>query len=217
MKNFIVILIIMISCCVVWGLYSWSPTVEKTAAQTVDPVEQKKYDRDKSVTEEKYERLRKESRELKEAIKNAIATHYSKSKIRSESLGDPANAAVGRKGQTDCEVTWKNGSEIYSIEATFLFNPEEAANSHRRGISSISVGEFFRAPDFVGQPSVIVKNVNYHKLTTDVGIHFVKGRLNISAYLRNHKKTADQNEKNLIEFIRAIYPVLNAKLTFEEV
>lgn len=216
MKKVIATLLALFFCCAGLFLYSRGP-VENTAAQVVDPDEQKKLEWDKSVTEEKMERLRRESQELKEAIKKVIATNYRKSTIRSEFLGDPANAAVGRKGRTSCEVNWKQGVAEYSIRITLLFDSSAAVNSHQRSVSGIALPEFYPAPDFLGKPAVLTKNLVYNKAMTSVGVHFVKGRLSVSAYLRNHKQTANQNEKDLIEFVRVIYPVLNAKVTFEEV
>ena len=105
----------------------------------------------------------------------------------------------------------------FDVSVTLLFNSEEAAKAFRFGTSRISMGEFYPAPDFLGKHSLLVKNVLYNKSMTNVGIHFAKGRLMVSTYLTNYKQTAAQNERDLIEFVRAIEPLLNAKLTFEEV
>ncbi len=76
--------------------------------------------------------------------------------------------------------------------------------------------EFYPAPEFAGERSVLVKNLQFNKVVTDVGLHFVKGRSTISSILRNHKRTAAENERDLIEFVKSVEPVINAKSTFEE-
>ena len=105
MKKFITVLSVMISFCTGWGLYSRS-VVEETVAQTADLERQKRMDWDNSLTEEKYKRLRKESRELQESIKKVDATNFPKFKISSADLGDPAAAGLGRKGQITWHVSW---------------------------------------------------------------------------------------------------------------
>ena len=216
MKKFIAILIIAISCCMGWSLYSWN-TVEKTVAQTIGPDEQKKHDWDKSVTEEKLERLRKESRELQESIKQAVATNYPKLKIKGSYFSDPANSGLGRKGQSEFSASWEQKHVEYSIAVTLTFSPEEAVKFHTMNVDAYQLPEVYPAPEFLGKPAALFKNLVYNKTMTSVSISFVRGRLKIHTQHRNHRQTANQNEKDIIEFVRVIEPVLKAKLNFEEV
>jgi hypothetical protein len=216
MKKIIIVLAVVILGHAVWVSFSWN-SVEETSAQVVDSEEQKKLEWDKSVTQEKFELLRQENRAVQDEIKKAVASNYPRLRVRSAYSNDPANAAIGMKGQSSFDISWGNRSAIYSIAVTFVFTSDEAVRLHEFGVSRISLGEFFPAPEFLGKPSVLVKNVKYNKAMTEVGIHFVKGRLVVSGYLKNHKQTALENEKDLIEFIRKVYPAINAKQTFEEV
>lgn len=173
--------------------------------------------RDSKISDEKVERAAREARLLMDGVKKTVRERYPKLKLDSETFSDPASAGEGRKGQSGFYLSWRRKDALYSIYVVFLFTPDEAAQRLRHGTDRISIGEFFPGPEFAGENSILVKNVQFNKSITNVGLHFVKGRLKISTILRNHKRTSDQNERDLLEFIKSIEPHLNAKLTFEEI
>ena len=186
-------------------------------AQISDEERAKQQAWDKSVTKEKLTRVREEALSTRDAIKKSVDKQFPRLKFDSESFSDPGDAGLGRKGQSIFYLSWKRKQARYSLTVTFFFDPDEAGDLFHKSINSISMGEFFPAPGFLGKTSVLVKNVNYNRSMTNVGLHFTKGRLLISSHLTNHKKTAAQNEKILIEFMKVVEPMLTAKLTFEEV
>ena len=216
MKKLNLILIVVISCCLA-SVFCSRSVVQETVAQTVDTERQKKIDWDKSITSEKLERLRKESRDMQDAIKKVVATHFPKLQIRSASLSEPANAGFGRKGQSSLSISWEQKHISYSISITMAFSPEEAVKFHTFDVDAYQLPEVYPAPDFLGKPAALTKNIIYNKTMTSVSIRFVRGRLKVWTGHRNHKQTANQNEEDLIEFARVIFPLLNAKLTIEEV
>jgi len=198
------------------GIFYWFSVAEGVSAQIDDAERKRRMDHDKSITDEKLERVRQESAGIQDAIAKLVANHLPKYKIQSRSFSDPATAGVGRKGQTGFDIVWKRNDSRVMITATFFFNPEEAAERHTIGTSHISMGDFFPAPEMFGKEAIIVKNVQFNKSVTDVGLHFVKGRMNISAYIKNDFRKNPVNEKELIEFVRTIEPLLVAKENFDD-
>jgi hypothetical protein len=163
------------------------------------------------------ERLREEGKIMHDRIGKLVAEKYPKFKVSSSSFSDPAKAGIGRRGQYSFDSAWIHKQALYSISVTVLFDPEDASTTLRRSMKGISMGEFYPAPDVLGKSAVLVKNVNYNKSMTNVGLHFSKGRMVVSTYLNNHKKTTANNEKDLVDFVKQIEQVLNAASTLENV
>ena len=189
---------------------------QHAAAEVDSPERMRLLERDNGIPKEKVERAEQEALRMMEDVKKAVSERYPKLKFGSETFSDPASAGVGRKGQAGFYLSWRRRDAQYSIYVVFLFDPEEAKQWFRINTNSISMGEFYPAPEFAGETSVLVKNVHFNKSVTDVGFHFVKGRLKISTILRNHKRTAAENERDLIEFVKSVEPIINAKPTFED-
>ena len=79
------------------------------------------------------------------------------------------------------------------------------------------MGDFYPAPEYFGKGGIIVKNVELNQMVTRVSLHFWKGRLIVSSSLNNQSRSTLKNEKELLEIMEAIYPLLVAKEKFEDV
>ena len=120
-----------------------------------------------------------------------------------------------RTGKTHNEISWeKNGTRI-SLDFQLGHNKEDTLASFRFGLETISLGEFFEAPG-IGDEAVLVKNVEFNKKMTNVGLHFVKGRAKVSVYLSNHQRSREENEKELMEIVRLIEPLIIARPDFND-
>lgn len=198
-------------------VYWWVSEGEVVSAQVVDTEEQKLRERDKGVSDEKLENVRQEVRAIQDRIKKLVEIRYPSSKIESNLFRDPASQGIGRRGQSGFWLSWHmKGKVRVSISLDFVFNEAEAVKTHGVGTNSISMGEFYAAPEFVGKEGVLVKNVQFNQINTNVGLHFVKGRVVVNTYISNFKRKADRNQKDLIEFVQAIEPLINAKTNFDD-
>lgn len=190
----------------------WRPTSEPTKTEIATPTPLATPDRDKTISEEKLEKIREEVRSIESAIEKHVAQHYPKSKVGSSFFRDPASAAIGRRGQAGFDRSWvtRDGSEIMII-LTFGFDHNDAVTRFQRNIQRIAMGEFYAAPEFVGKDSILVENLEFNRKNTSVGLIFVKGRVDVSAYITNLKRKTAENEEELIEFVRSIEPLIVAK------
>ena len=78
------------------------------------------------------------------------------------------------------------------------------------------MGEGSSVPQLFGTDAVLIKNVHFNKSMTWVALHFRRGRLLVSADYNSGSRTNTENEKELLKIIEAIYPLLVAKETFDE-
>lgn len=211
-------IMVLIAAMILLAAIYW-PINDKaiTNAQIADSEDQKRLDHDKSISEEKLERIRQEVRSIQNEIEKYVAKHCPKSKIVSRSFSDPANAGIGRRGQANFDLSWitKSKSTIMIVQS-FGFDHEDTITNLQRGFQGISMGEFYAAPEFVGKDSVLVKNLEFNRKNTNVGLHFVKGRVKVNTYITNFKRDTEQNEKELVEFVRAIEPLINAKPNIDD-
>jgi hypothetical protein len=186
-------------------------------AQTFDPeVERKKDERDKTVTAEKLERVRAETVVIRDSILELMKKHFPKYELINSAISDPGNQGSGRRGQSTLEYEWKKGKSRLVLQIAFVFSPNEAQAFHLRRLNGIAMGEGSSAPQLFGTDAVLIKNVHFNKSMTWVALHFRRGRLLVSADYNSGSRTTTENEKELLKIIEAIYPLLVAKETFDE-
>ncbi|HMM81135.1 MAG TPA: hypothetical protein PKC65_14045 [Pyrinomonadaceae bacterium] len=198
----------------------WYPTAQPTNAQiaasgtpkVIKPQCKSDEARDRAMSKEKLQKISAEVRAIQSAIEKHIAKRYPKIKTKYSSFGYPENAGIGRKGQAGLDNTWlmRTGSSI-NVGLSFGFDHDDALGCFRLGTRLIAMGDFFPAPDFAGDSGFLVNTVRANKKNTTVGLNFVKGRVQVSAYISNPKRTAAENEEELIEFVRSIEPLIVAK------
>lgn len=208
-------LILVAAACSSIALYFTKPDFGNTRAQTSDPNLQKKIERDNSVPQAKVQKAYGEAEFVLKSILSAVEKNLPKHSIQRSDIS--ASAGIGRKGQIRFEAAWsKSRRTEISMNATFVFDEREALEIFKTSTGLIAIGEFYRAPDFVGPNGILVKNVHFHKKDTGVGLHFVKGRVIVHTHLTDYKRKNDRNEKELIEFVRLIEPLIVARPTFDE-
>jgi hypothetical protein len=209
-------LIRLLFALLVTGFCLWFHNGEAARAQQTD-LEKELRDHDKSVSDDKLERVRSEARSIQGAIISRVRERFPQYELESQYFSDPANQAIGRRGQTRFDSSWRSPDKTQiRLNITFAFDADEANRMHRKSADGIAMGEFFRAPDFVGTEGILVKNVQFNKKTTNVGLHFVKGRAIVMSYITNQSRATNKNEKELIEFVRAIAPLIIAKENFND-
>lgn len=167
---------------------------------------------DKRIPQEKVERALGEANKIKEDILQTIAKQ--KSKYRLTYFSRPLNYHTpGQKGVTRTELGWKQSSNDLYMVVTLDYDKEDVKQKFDRGMKMIQMGDFFALPK-IGDEAILVKNVTANKRMTDVGIHFLKGRAQVDIYFTNHFQTTAKNEKELMEFVKLIEPLIIARPSF---
>ncbi len=186
------------------------------SAQSSDIERQKLLERDKNVPEERVERAFAEAKKIQEDIVAAVSSKYPKSQLqRSSARHLKYGNSPGRRGVTRSEVAWQMNKTRIWMDVTLELNNESALKLSHNGLKGISMGEFFDAPG-IGDEATLVKNVVYNTRVSQVSIHFVKGRADVSVYLTNFQRKTAKNEKELMEIVRLIEPLIVAKPNFDD-
>ena len=184
-------------------------------AQTLNIERQKLIERDKNVPKEKIEKAYAEAKKIIDDISKVMAEKKPGIKLNNKYSGHLISTAEGQLGRTLDEISWLKGKTKISMQITLGFNSEEILGKFRRRMNGISMGEFFPVPN-VGDKAVLVKNVQFNTKATDVGLHFVKGRAQVDIYVANYKRKTEKNEKELMEVLALIEPLIVARANFDD-
>lgn len=176
---------------------------------------QKRIERDKSIPKEKVEKAFAEAKNIIDEIKKIMAKKKPDFKVDNVYSAHLISVAEGRLGETLDDITWLNGKTKIGVQISLGFNNEEMLAGFSRRMDGISMGEFFAVPN-VGDKAVLVKNVQFNTKATDVGLHFVKGRAQVDIYVTNYKRNAEKNEKELMEILKLIEPLIVARPNFDD-
>ena len=84
-----------------------------------------------------------------------------------------------------------------------------------RDMETLQIGDFIALPN-IGDEAILVKNVTANKTMTEVGMHFLKGRAQVDIYFTNGFQTTAKNEKELMEFVKLIEPLIIATPNFDD-
>lgn len=193
-------------------------STEVTTAQQPDDIEQqaRRSERDRAVPKAKVEKAFAEAAKINDAILTAIAARKPGLKLKRQSASHLIRDVPGSRGDTSNEMSWRKGNTFLEMSLILHFDNSKAVADHRFGLQGISMGEFFRTKEIPGEDAVIVKNVQFNTESTAVGLHFVKGRAQVSIYLTNHGRKTVQNEKELLEIGRIIEPLIVARPKFDD-
>lgn len=185
-------------------------------AQTDEAEASRKRDEhDEKISQEKVDRAHLEARTIKEAVIKVIAKHKPKYEMTRTSQIHELRQRPGRKGTTLNEFSWKNSKSKVFVVVALGYDATDVKKQLDRGMEMIQMGDFFALPN-VGDEAILVKNVTANKSMTDVGIHFLKGRAQVDIYFTNHFQTTAKNEKELMEFVKLIEPLIVARPKFDD-
>lgn len=219
-KNWIVIVIFAIVFGL--GLSATFTKDEVSNAQTTDiesqkriEERQKRIDRDESIPKEKIKKAYAEAKKINDDISKVIAEKKPDFNVDNRYSSHLISISEGQLGETLDDISWFNRKTKIGMQIRLGFNNEEALTNFRRSMNSISMGEFFAVPN-VGDEAVLVKNVNFNTKTTNVGLHFVKGRAQVDIYVANYKRKTEKNEKELMEILRLVEPLIVARPNFDD-
>lgn len=209
--------LVLVACTLI-GILAWLPQAQSVEAQTNrSEAEIKLRERDKSITDEKLIRVKQESEAVQASVLAMMKEKFPQFSHFTGKVSGLNAHAIGRRGQTGFSIGWKKGETRFFLNVSFVFNREEAITLKEKGMNGVTMGDFYRAPEMFGKDGVIVKNLEFNTSVTRVGLSFSKGRMIISSSVDNKSRSAAKNEKDLLEIMEAIYPLLVAKETFEEV
>lgn len=194
---------------------TWFSKNEVSKAQVSNDEYQKLLERDKSVPQEKINKAFAEAQKIQDDILDVIAKKKPEFILQRTFARHFRYDVPGRRGETYNEVTWHNNKTRLSIDYSLGFSKEEILPIFHRGLESISMGDFFKVSD-IGDEAILVKNVYANTKMTSVGLHFIKGRADVSIYLTNHKRKTEKNEKELMEIVRLIEPLIVARQNFDD-
>ncbi len=185
-------------------------------AQTSDTEYQKLLERDKNIPQIKIERAFAEARKIEDDILAVMSANKPKFQLKRTSARHLKHSdSPGRRGVTRNELSWQFNNTLLWMDVTLELSKESSLKLSRNGLQAISMGEFFDVPN-IGDEATLVKNVVYNKEVTQVGLHFVKGRAKVSIYLMNHQRKTEKNEKELMEIVRLIEPLVVVRPNFDD-
>lgn len=186
-----------------------------SSAQTSDLEYQKLLERDRGVAKEKIEKAFAEAKKIQDDILRIMAEKKMAFTLNRTFASHLIYDSPGRRGATHNEMTWQKKKTRLSVNFQLEFNEEETRILFRKGLQSISMGDFFEIPK-LGDEAVLVKNVLFNKRMTGVGLHFVKGRAQVHVRLDDHERGTAKNEKELMEVVRLIEPLIIARPNFDD-
>lgn len=184
-------------------------------AQTSDIEYQKLLERDRNVPKEKVEKAFAEAKKIQDDILAVMAKEMPEFELQRTSAGHLRSGNPGRRGESHNEMSWQRKKTRLFLNFQLRFNKEDALARSRRSMDGISMGEFFAGPK-IGDEAILVKNVQFNTRVTQVSLHFVKGRAEVSIYLMNHQRKTEKNEKELMEIVRLIEPLIVARPNFDD-
>ena len=220
MKKIALIGIALCLVALVWfGSVKWLTTENTTRAQNSDSDTEYRalLERDKNVPREKIEKAYAEAKKISDDVVRVLAEKKPKYTIYKKIAGHLRSSNPGRLGETRDEITWKSPKNRLFVNISLGFNNEETTALFQRSMEGISMGEFFPANE-ISAGAILVKNVQYNQKTTQVSLHFVKGRAKVAIYVGNNnsKRKTAENEKELMEIARLIEPLIVARANFDD-
>jgi hypothetical protein len=184
-------------------------------AQSSNSEYRKLLERDKNVPKEQVEKAFAEAKKIQDDIIAAMSKHKSKFDLKRSYARHLIYDIPGKLGSTSNEIVWQDGKTNLLLRFELGLNKEDTRMSYRRGLESIAMGDFIDAPG-IGDEATLVKNVTANTRMTSVGIHFVKGRAQMHIYLSNGLRSTAKNEKELMEIVKIIEPLVVARASFDE-
>jgi hypothetical protein len=184
-------------------------------AQSSNSEYRKLLERDKNVPKEKVEKAFAEAKKIQDDIVAAMAKLEPKFALGRTYARQLIYDIPGQRGSTSNEIIWQNDKTNLLLRFELGLNKEDTLRLFRRGLESIAMGDFIDVPG-IGEEATLVKNVTANTKMTSVGIHFVKGRAQMHIYLRNGLRSTAKNEKELMEIVRIIEPLVVARASFDE-
>lgn len=215
MNKFFVIGVIVLISLLGMGTYFFWRGAAKGKAQATEVNSQELLERDRKVPSERVTKASSEAEKIQNDILAMITEQKEDFLLRRTDAGHLLYDIPGRRGTTRNEMSWKKGETVLQIYFQLEFNKTDALASFRNGMDAISMGEFFDAPG-IGDEARLVKNVEFNKRSTNVGLHFVKGRAKVSVSVTNHKRSTVKNERELMEIVRLIEPLIIARPNFDD-
>jgi len=216
MKKMILFGLIIAIIGLFWFVRStWFGKTNVSNAQVSDIEYQKLLERDRNVPQKKVDKTFAEAKKIQDSILAIIAEKKPEFNLHRTSARHLKNDIPGRRGETRNEITWRTAKTQLSIYVNLGLKKEEELILFREGLDHISMGEFFSVPN-IGDEAVLVKNVLFNKRATNVGLHFIKGRAKVSIYVTNHQRKTAKNEKELMEVVRLIEPLIDARPNFDD-
>lgn len=163
------------------------------------------------VTDEQLERAYAEADSIHKNVRAAISSKKPRYRLESERYSHLTSGfSIGNKGKTNNELSWLYGNTNIFVHIRLSHYPDETIYRYRSGLNGISMGEFYELSG-IGDMAVLVKNVNINQKVTNVGLHFLKGRAWVSVYVNDWRRSVEKNEKELMELVRIIEPLVIAR------
>jgi hypothetical protein len=184
-------------------------------AQTTETDEQQKLDRDKSIPKEKVEKAFEEAKKIKESIVAVIEKKKPKFKLSASYADHLMYNLPGERGITQNELTFLALNTNLFITVNLGLKKENALVSFHDGLKSITVANVYEISN-IGDEASLVKFTTFNKINTQVSLRFIKGRARVSLYLSNQKRTTKQNEKELMEIVSLVEPLIIARDNFDD-
>lgn len=172
-------------------------------------------DRDKNVSKGQVEKAFAEAKKIQDEIVTAVGKLKPKYVLKLARAEHLIYDNPGRRGETRNEIGWKDGKTEILLNFQLGFDHADTLARFRTGLNTIAMGDFIDVSG-IGDEATLVKNVTANTQVTDVGIHFVKGRAQMSIYLSNGLRSTAKNEKELMEIVRIIEPLVVARASFDE-
>ncbi len=184
-------------------------------AQTSPEEHKKLVERDESISKDMVEKAYAEAKQISDSILAIIAQKKSNFRLHSKHASHLISGVPGRPGETRNDFTWRSSDTQLRLNVNLGTRKDEQIPLFRRRLEYISMGEFFEIQN-IGDEAVLVKNVQFNKKMTNVGLHFVKGRVQVETYLTNHQRSTEKNQKELMEFVRLIEPLIIARPNIDD-
>ncbi|MBS1794352.1 MAG: hypothetical protein JSS81_10890 [Acidobacteria bacterium] len=186
------------------------------AAQTGDADYQKRLARDKAVPREKVEQAYAEADKIAADILKALEKDKSGFQIyRSTAEHLKFGVAPGSLGVTRYLMTWRRSNTELQIHVELTLSKTGLHDQFWKGLNGIQMGEFFKV-EGIGDEAILVKNVTANLTMTNTDLHFIKGRAMVDVYLRNYRRSTKKNEKELMEIVRLVEPLIAARDNFDD-
>jgi hypothetical protein len=184
-------------------------------AQTTETEYQKKINRDKSIPKEKVEKAFEEAKKIKESILAVIEKKKPKFKLSTSFADHLMYNLPGERGSTQNELKFLASNASLFVSFRLGLKKETASVYFHDGLKSITMANVYKI-SAIGDEASIVKYTTFNKINTQVGLHFIKGRAGVFLNLSNQKRTTKQNEKELMEIVRLIEPLIIARDNFDD-
>ena len=197
---------------VLFAVHLFQSVVSIGSAQVSTPVEERPAKPELiDVSDEEVAKAYAEADKIHQGIRAAIKSKKPNFRVNSESYTHLTTEQIPEyRGKTHTQFNYVNSRTHVRLDIFLGHNRDDTVSSFRFGLSGISMGEFFDAPG-IGDKAVLVKNVDFNQKVTSTSLHFVKGRAQVSIYVFNWQRSREKNEKELMEIVRLIEPLVVAR------